>query len=61
MSAGSRVLKGNFFSPENLLDMTHLLEEIKVTTVDVKSVRYICCCICFEIEGHKEEGKEKNI
>ena len=54
--SGSRVLKRNCFSQENLLDMTYRLEDGKVAVVHVKSVR----CICFELEEtNKKSGKKK--
>ena len=56
MPAGSRVLKGHFFSRENLIDMTYRLDEKKVAIIDVKSVR----CICFDVkEVSKKRAKKK--
>ena len=56
MLAGSRVLKGYFFSRENLIDMTYRLDEKKVAIINVKSVR----CICFELkEVSKKRAKKK--
>ena len=56
MPAGSRVLKGHFFSRENLIDMTYRLDEKKVAIINVKSVR----CICFDLkEVSKKRAKKK--
>ena len=56
MPTGSRVLKGHFFSPENLTDLTYHLDEKKVAIINVKSVR----CICFDLnEASKKRAKKK--
>ena len=56
MPAGSRVLKGHFFSCEYLIDMTYHLDEKKVVIINVKSVR----CICFDLkEVSKKRAKMK--
>ena len=41
MPAGSRVLKGHFFSRENLIDMTYCLDEKKVAIINVKCQMYL--------------------
>ena len=56
MPAGSRVLKGHFFSHENLIDMTYRLDEKKVAIINVKSVR----CLCFDLkEVSKKRAKRR--
>ena len=51
LAAGCKILRGNFFVRENLLDMTYKLELKKMTIVHVRTVR----CICFDMEVIKKK------
>ena len=55
--AGSRVLKGHFFSHENLINMTYRLDEKKVAIINVKCVR----CICFDMKEVSKKRVKKKI
>ena len=55
--AGSQVLKGHFFSHENLIDMTYCLDEKEVAIINVKSVR----CICFDLKDISKKRAKKKI
>ena len=39
---GSRILKGNFFLRENLIDFTYRLDEERLAAVHAGTVRHIC-------------------
>ena len=43
---GCKVLQGHLFVRENLLDMTHWLDDKKAALVHVRTIR----CICFDLE-----------